>query len=172
MPKRLRPEELEAARAAGEAPLSEHYPGDDGAWHDAQENWLARWHPGMELPARGNTKRRTDWNALTKKHQRHFEAEQAEDKSHGSLPTPSEAPARAAPPPVDVPAAEYSRGWELHSLRVICLGRGVEYSVSDTNEDLLTKLAASLRTPPALVMGSPGATSPPAARRGTASCTP
>ena len=48
----------------------------------------------------------------------------------------------------------YRRSWELRALRAMCLGRGVQYSVSDTNEDLLIKLAAP---PP------PAAPAPPTA---------
>ena len=168
MPKRLRPEELEAALAAGEAPYSEDYP-EDTAWHKEQEEWLARWQPGLELPARGNAKRRTEWNALTKKHQRHFETAQAGSERHGPQSTPLEAPAPAAPPlPVaDVPGAEYSRSWELHTLRHICLGRGVEYSLCDTNEYLLTKLASALVAQPVIpvvAIPAPPDTAPPSVR--------
>ena len=158
MPKRLRPEQLEAAVAAGEAPRSEDYPGDDSTWYDEQDNWLARWQPRVALPARGNTRRRTEWNALTKKHQYHFEAAQAA-QAGGDTPDPQlappEAPGHVAPPPVDVLSAEYSRSWELHMLRRICLGRGVDHSVSDTNEDLLTKLASALLAQPAPVVAAP-----------------
>ena len=154
MPKRLRPEQLEAALAAGEAPHSEDYPGDDAPWHDAQDDWLALWQPGSELPARGDPKRRTQWNALTKMHQRHFEAAQAGSDTHEPQLTPPEAPASAAHPPVGVPTAAYSRSWELHTLRVICLGRGVEHSISDTNEDLLSKLASTFLAQPAPVVAA------------------
>ena len=63
---------------------------------------------------------------------------------------PSEAgPSTASPRDVAEahPVPAYSRRWELGMLRAMCLGRGVEYSVCDSNEELLSKLAAGV--PPA-----------------------
>ena len=55
--------------AAGAPPRSDDYP-DDDSWERAQNEWLQRWQPGAALPARGNKKRRTEWDKLTKKHAR------------------------------------------------------------------------------------------------------
>lgn len=148
MPKRLHPDERAAARAAGAPPHSEDYPDDDNMWHAAQDDWLERWQPGVQLPAVGDKKRRTNWNALTKTHKRHSAPEQDETE-HGETVATTAGPSTAAPCDVAEahPVPAYSRSWEQRMLRAMCLGRGVEYSVSDTNEDLLSKLAAGV--PPA-----------------------
>jgi len=146
MPKRVRDDEAAAAHAAGAPPRSDDYPGDDSWWR-AQDEWLRRWQPGAALPARSDKKRRTEWDKLTKKHARHASKAGAEpDAAAPAGPAPSSAEETTLP--------AYSRGWELRALRAMCLGRGVEYSVSDTNEGLLVKLAAP---PP------PAAPQPPAA---------
>lgn len=150
MPKRLQPDERAAALAAGAPPHSEDYPDDDDSWHAAQDDWLDRWQPGVRLPVVGDKKRRTEWNAHTKKHNRHFVAGRKQDETlvpHTIVNTAGSSTAA----PCDVAEAHsvpaYSRSWELSMLRAMCLGRGVEYSVSDSNEDLLSRLAAG--TPPA-----------------------
>lgn len=126
MPKRFRPDELAAALAAGPPPHSEDYPTDPD-WHHAQDDYLARWKPGTELPDGNDPKRRTEWNALSKKGLRHYEAavterERAAKGSSSSGPVPPEPasapaptpappatrappPATSAPPPAAAPAA-------------------------------------------------------------------
>ena len=53
MPKRLKPEELDAALAAGQPPNSDEYPDDDNDWHQAQNDWLERWLAGWQSGAVG-----------------------------------------------------------------------------------------------------------------------
>ena len=145
MPKRVRDDEAAAALAEGDPPRSEHYPNDDGSWERAQDDWLQRWQPGTALPARGDKKRRTEWDKVTKKHNRHASKPGAEPDAAAPAPAP---PAPAPPSAEETTLPAYSRSWELRALRAMCLGRNIEYSVSDTNEDLLTKLAAAAAPPP------------------------
>ena len=49
MPKRFTGAQLDAALAVGEPPRSESVV-DDQLWHAAQDQWLARWQPGLILP--------------------------------------------------------------------------------------------------------------------------
>lgn len=144
MPKRVRDYEVAAAKAAGDPPSSDDYP-DQDEWERQQDDWLERWQPGASLPPAGEKKRRTKWGQLTKKHARHAAAVGMPSKSSttsfdaeapGTDASPSDVPADET---VDVP--EYSRSWELRMLRAMCLGRGVDYNISDTNEELLSKLA-------------------------------
>ena len=62
MPKRLRDDELAAARAAGLPPRSEDYPKDDSAWQRAQDEWLSSWQPETTLPPPEDKKRRQMWD--------------------------------------------------------------------------------------------------------------
>ena len=156
MPARLTAEQLAAALAAGAPPVSDDY-SDDDKWHAAQDSWLARWKPGLHLPATNDPKRRTDWNALSKKGLRHFEAAaaaKAQDEASGgsaahapSAPPPPRSPAaqpqEAAPAPT-VPARkrEYDAKWEQQKLRKILFRRGVTVKRTDTNARLIEKLAA------------------------------
>ena len=161
MPKRVQPEECVAALAAGDPPRSEHYPDDDSAWHAAQNDWIERWKPGTLLPPPNDKKRRKDWKDLKNKHARHLEAAQALPAAVPAAPDPrAAAPAAGAPTMPDaaaapaaaaaVPAAAASVSREeLRALRRDCLGAGVEYSISDTIDELQERLAQA--EPPAQV---------------------
>ena len=149
MPKRVQPEECAAALAAGDPPRSEDYPDDDDAWHDAQNDWFERWQPGNVLPPPGDKKRRTAWKDLTKKHARHVEAAEAlpaatdpaaEEPCAAAAAEAAPAAARAAP--AAAPATTNINSREaLRDAHRQCLERGVEYSISDTLEELHKKLA-------------------------------
>ena len=135
MGKRVRDDEAAAAHAAGDPPRSDDY-ADDVSWERAQDEWLQRWQPGAALPARSDKKRRKEWDKLTKQHARHASKAGAEPDAAAPAGTPP------GPAPSETTLPAYCRGWELRALRAMCLGRGVEYSVSDTNDELLRKLAA------------------------------
>ena len=64
MPKRPTHAQARAAVDAGDPPQSADYPTDD-SWHDAQDDWLARWDGGV-LP--DGPERRRQWEARKRKH--------------------------------------------------------------------------------------------------------
>ena len=148
-------EQLAAALAAGPPPVSDDYPVDAG-WHTAQDGWLARWKPGLQLPGTNDPKRRTEWNALSKKGLRHFEAAEAASNQEaassestprvGSAPPPP--PTTSAPPPVAPSKAASSKQndtcddpQERKALHRMLRKRGVPHKKSDTTRRLIARLA-------------------------------
>ena len=111
MPKRLRDDVATAAHAAAAPPRSDDYPDDDDSWVRAQDDWLQRWQPGTALPARGDKKRRTEWDKLTKKHARHA-------SKPGAEPDVA-APGLAPPLAEEMTLPANSRSWELRALREV-----------------------------------------------------
>lgn len=83
MPKLISSAEKAAAIRVGTPPSSDDYPDDADGWHAAQNDWLERWKPGTALPEPADRKRRTEWNKLTKQHERHLKA--AEDEPPGDV---------------------------------------------------------------------------------------
>ena len=173
MPKRLRPEELRAARAAGDPPRSEDY-ATDGEWHAAQNGWLERWQPGQALPGADDKRRRKEWDKLTKKAARHIKVAHDDRPpvraaANAALSTPPPGTLPPLPPPVV--AAVHDRDWELLALRAMCLGRKVDHIPTDSNEDLIRKLARQakkLAAPPP-VPARPSTPPPATAHRPVAS---
>ena len=131
MPKRLLDADMDAALAAGLPPRSEDFI-EDEKWHDAQDEWLEAWQPGVKLPGPDSVERRTKWNVLTKKHKSHYEAA-------GRRPTPNMLPSHLSlATSVDVPASTDSE-W-LDSLRRRCRQLSIDWSVSDTIHTLETRV--------------------------------
>jgi hypothetical protein len=73
MPKRIRDDEMDAALQAGDPPSSKDHP-NDVDWYRAQSAWLQSWRSGVELPKPTDKNRRTEWDKLTKMHERAFAA--------------------------------------------------------------------------------------------------
>ena len=67
MPKRADQARVRAAVAAGDPPVSSDHP-EDGAWHDAQRDWIAKWS-GRLLPEDGPQRRR-QWDKRKEEHAR------------------------------------------------------------------------------------------------------
>jgi hypothetical protein len=176
MPKTLSAEEKAAALAAGVPPQSEHYPADVD-WHRAQDDWLARWQPGTQLPDPKDSQRRTMWNALSKKGSRHFEAAEAERAQRGSssrdppppeaappLPRSPEAQPQDAAPAAAAPSGKrkpYDTEWEQDKLRKILYRRGVTVKTSWTNARLIQELAAHANPKRARKSGATSVAMPP-----------
>ena len=102
MPKRRAPEQLAAAVAAGEPPP---YATDEQAWHDAQDDWVLKHPTGVaeKLPARGDKRRRSEWQRITKQHAALMKAAAATAPSAvPSVPPPPPPP----PPPAAAPAQQ------------------------------------------------------------------
>ena len=95
MPKRRTPEQLAAATAAGPPPSSTDYPTDE-TWHDAQDDWVLKEPTSVaeSLPARGDKRRRKEWQRITKQHGALMKA-----VAHSAIatPIPASAPAAASP---------------------------------------------------------------------------
>ena len=173
---------MDAAVAAGRPPESAAFADDD--WDRAQNDWLERWQPRERLPERSEPggKRRKKWQSLTQAHGRHFDAAQSRGDPQPDAPEAAEqaAPAAAAVAPAAaaaVPTAAATSAStsasreELRALQRDCLGAGVEYSISDTIDELQERLAqveppaqvpAPARVPAAPVPAAPAPAPAPA----------
>ena len=138
---------MDAAVAAGRPPESAAFADDD--WDRAQNDWLECWQPGERLPERSEPggKRRKKWQSLTQTHGRHFDAAQARDTAQ-ERDAPADDPqpdvpavAEQAAPAATTAAAAPADRERLRSLRGRCLALGVEYSISDSIDELQDKVA-------------------------------
>ena len=95
--------------------------------------------PGAVNQAGG--KRRKKWQSLTQTHDRHFGAAQARAVPQSDAPAAAEHPVPTATTAASAPTDRE----QLQSLRSRCLALGVQYSISDSVDELKQKVAEGER---------------------------